>query len=154
VIELTPRSDAESVEALAGDFSNELLAQSTRAMVFAANRDLVQAIVSRTWPAPGPRWHGGGAAAPRARFDFDVEDEPFRRSARHCDVVGTEIRQEDPETRPAGAKNEDAALPPFALRAGAVSEAIAVFAEHGQVQIDDSSGDHVIVHLADGGSRR
>jgi|SoiMethySBSTD1v2_1073268.scaffolds.fasta_scaffold01166_19 hypothetical protein len=30
----------------------------------------------------------------------------------------------------------------------AVSEAIAVFAEHGQVQIDDSSGDHVIVHLA------
>ena len=30
----------------------------------------------------------------------------------------------------------------------AVSEAVAVFAEHGQVQVDDASGDHVVVHLA------
>ena len=77
VIELTPRSDAESVEALAGDFANELLAQSTRAMVFAANRDLVQAIVSRALAGAGAR---GGAATSPALPDldsFDVEDEPF-----------------------------------------------------------------------------
>jgi His-Xaa-Ser system protein HxsD len=76
VIELTPRSDAESVEALAGDFANELLAQSTRAMVFAANRDLVQAIVSRTLAGAGARGTAAATALPELD-DFSVEDEPF-----------------------------------------------------------------------------
>ena len=29
----------------------------------------------------------------------------------------------------------------------AVSEAVAVFAEHGDLRVDDSNADHVIVHL-------
>ena len=77
LIELTPRSDAESVEALAGDFSNELLAQSTRAVVLAANRDLVQAIVSRPLAGAGAR----GSMAPTppvAELDaLEIDDEPF-----------------------------------------------------------------------------
>ena len=77
VIELTPRSDVESVEALAGDFSNELLAQSTRAMVFAANRDLVQAIVSRTLAGAGARVGAAASPALPELDSFDVEEEPF-----------------------------------------------------------------------------
>jgi hypothetical protein len=31
--------------------------------------------------------------------------------------------------------------------ADALSEAVAVFAQHGDVRVDDSSADHIIVHL-------
>lgn len=78
VVELTPRNGAtDSVEALAGDFSNELLAQTTRSMVLKANRDLVQAIVSRAVAGAG-----GQSAAPAlptlADLEaFELEDEPF-----------------------------------------------------------------------------
>jgi His-Xaa-Ser system protein HxsD len=103
-IELTPRSDAESVEALAGDFSNELLAQSTRAMVFAANRDLVQAIVSRTLAGAGAR--GGTAAAPPLpELDsFDVEDEPFDDPLGIAMSWEQKYGKKTPEDAPGGAK--------------------------------------------------
>jgi len=103
-IELTPRSDAESVEALAGDFSNELLAQSTRAMVFAANRDLVQAIVSRTLAGAGAR--GGTAAAPTLpELDsFDVEDEPFDDPLGIAMSWEQKYGKQTPEDAPGGAK--------------------------------------------------
>ncbi len=78
LVELTLKPGAaDSLEALAGDFANELLAQSTRAAVLAANRDLVQAIVSRALTGAGA---GAAATASPALPDlehFEVEDEPF-----------------------------------------------------------------------------
>ena len=78
VVELTPRVGAnDSVEALSGDFANELLAQSTRAMVLAANGDLVKAIVSRALVGAGAT--AAQAAAPTLPDleTFELEDEPF-----------------------------------------------------------------------------
>jgi His-Xaa-Ser system protein HxsD len=78
VVELTPRPGAtDSVEALSGDFATELLAQSTRAMVLAANRDLVQAIVTRSLVGAGAR-PAQAAAPPLPDLEaFELEDEPF-----------------------------------------------------------------------------
>jgi His-Xaa-Ser system protein HxsD len=78
VIELTPRAGAnDSVEALSGDFANELLAQTTRAMVLGANRDLVQAIVSRALVGAGARTAQAAAPALPDLEAFELEDEPF-----------------------------------------------------------------------------
>ena len=78
IVELTVRPGTqESAEALAGDFANELLAQSTRAAVLAANGALVQAIVSRTLAGAGARTSAGTAQALPDLDSFDVEDEPF-----------------------------------------------------------------------------
>lgn len=78
VVELTPRSGAnDSTEALAGDFSNELLAQTTRGMVLRANRDLVQAIVSRAIAGAGARTAAPAAPSLPDLETFELEDEPF-----------------------------------------------------------------------------
>ena len=78
VVELTPRAGgSDSVEALAGEFANELLAQSTRAMVLQANRDLVQAIVSRALVGAGARTAEAAAPALPDLEAFELEDEPF-----------------------------------------------------------------------------
>ena len=78
VVELTPRASAnDSVEALAGDFANELLAQSTRAMVLAANHDLVQAIVSRALVGAGARAAQTAAPTLPDLEAFELADEPF-----------------------------------------------------------------------------
>jgi His-Xaa-Ser system protein HxsD len=77
VVELTPRAGADdSVEALSGDFANELLAQSTRAMVLGANRDLVQAIVSRALIGAGAQTDQAAPALPELEA-FEAEGEPF-----------------------------------------------------------------------------
>ena len=78
VVELTPRSGAnDSFEALAGDFSNELLAQTTRGMVLKANRDLVQAIVSRGLAGAGARTAAPNIPTLPDLETFELEDEPF-----------------------------------------------------------------------------
>ena len=78
VIELRARpGSADSVEALEGDFGNELLAQSTRAMILAGNRDLVQAIVSRALVGAGARTDPAATPDLGELEAFDLEDEPF-----------------------------------------------------------------------------
>jgi His-Xaa-Ser system protein HxsD len=78
-VELTARPGQDvSLEALAGEFGNELLAQSTRATVYEHNAQLVQAIVNRALRGAGA---GGGATAPGIDLSelesLELEDEPF-----------------------------------------------------------------------------
>jgi His-Xaa-Ser system protein HxsD len=80
VVELRPREeDDTSLESLGGDFGNELLAQSVRALVQAENGELVQAIVRRALIGAG----AGGDVSSSAAMDLDelagldLDDEPF-----------------------------------------------------------------------------
>jgi His-Xaa-Ser system protein HxsD len=78
VVQLKARGDDDTpLEGLAGEFGNELLAQSTRAAVYERNGDLIQAIVNRALVGAGA---GGGAPAPLDLSELEsleLEDEPF-----------------------------------------------------------------------------
>ena len=53
IVQLSARGDDTALEDLAGEFGNELLAQSTRAAVYARSGDLIQAIVNRALVGAG-----------------------------------------------------------------------------------------------------
>jgi His-Xaa-Ser system protein HxsD len=78
VVELKARAGDETpLEALAGEFANELLSQSTRATVYEHNSELVQAIVNRALRGAGA---GGGTAAKIDLAELEaleLDDEPF-----------------------------------------------------------------------------
>lgn len=78
IVQLSARGDDTALEDLAGEFGNELLAQSTRAAVYARSGDLIQAIVNRALVGAG----AGGGTAPAALDlseleSLELDDEPF-----------------------------------------------------------------------------
>jgi len=79
VVELKVRGGEDvTLDTLAGEFGNELLAQSTRAAVYEHNAELVQAIVNRALRGAGA---GGGSTAPGIDLSelesLELDDEPF-----------------------------------------------------------------------------
>ncbi len=78
VVELRARGDDDSaLEDLAGEFGNELLAQSTRSAVYERSGDLIQAIVNRALVGAGA---GGGATSALDLSELEsleLDDEPF-----------------------------------------------------------------------------
>jgi len=79
VVVLTARGgDDGTLEALAGDFGNELLAQSARAAVYERNGDLIQAIVNRALVGAGAGGDGAPAALDLSELEsLELDDEPF-----------------------------------------------------------------------------